>query len=123
MSRSSVERTLGPMEVKRVAPGVEHRSDVANKVGHDPRLDEIPLEMARMGMGAAIGRGIGGEALKAYGDPGSMSKVVAGEKVPDYLAKLYANEDARQRFALALLEGIDGVEMETTVRISKKGAA
>jgi hypothetical protein len=123
MARSSFDRPLPVMEVKRVARPVEHRPDTDNKFDHDPRLDEIPLEMARMNMGAAIGRGIGGESLKAYGDPGMVSKVVAGEKVPDYLAKLYANEDARQRFALALLEGIDGVEMETTVRISKKGAA
>jgi hypothetical protein len=110
------------MEVSRTDEGGSARSTVVSKTDRLAKLAEIPLEMARISMGDAIARGIGRESYKAFGDTGLITKVVSGEKVPDYLAKLYADADARQRFALALLEGLDGVAMETTVRINQTKA-
>lgn len=121
MAMRSVDRPLPPMEVRRTDDQRSVRSEAVSKPDHDPRLSEIPLEMARISMGEAIARGIGPSPYKTYGDTGLIAKVVNGEKVPDYLARLYANPDARQRLALALLDGLDGVEKELTVRIKKVG--
>lgn len=71
-------------------------------------LDHLPakaLAMAKAAVGAAIEAAIGDQPLKHYGDEGLVSKVVSGEKVPNYLAQIARDPAARQRFALALLTG------------------
>jgi hypothetical protein len=44
-----------------------------------------------------------------------MAKVIAGEKVPEYLARIYRNPDARRRYALSLLRNDPKVRIRTTV--------
>lgn len=100
------------MEVNRVDGRREPRERVVNKVD---RLPERACDMAKAGMGAAIEHAIGDDPLKAYGDKGLMSKVVTGEKVPDYLARIYGNHEARRRLALALLKDDPSVRMRTTI--------
>src|SRR5688572_23355244 len=100
---------LGMGEVNRVDGEV-------NKV--DPRLN-VPLKQAKARFGAAVGDAIGLEPLKAFGDKGMLSKVVAGD-VPDYLARIVENDAARRRFALALLENDDQIAVRTVIEIPRK---
>jgi hypothetical protein len=88
-------------------------AEAVNKVH---RLDDVPLEMAKARIGAAVGAAIGSDPLKAYGHPGLLSEVCSGEKVPDYLGRIYNNRQARRRFALSLLEDDPRVVVETIVR-------
>lgn len=120
MSKGSVQRNLPPMEVNRVDRAAEPRSVVVNKVD---RLTDLPLEMAKAKFGAAIEEGIGDAPLKNYGDKGLLSKVVTGEKVPDYLGRIYQDKQARRRFAVALLEDDTDVVMTThiTLPLTKVG--
>jgi len=114
----SVQQPLPPMEVNRVDRPSERRADVVNKVD---RL-QIPLEMAKARMGAAVEHAIGDAPLKEYGDKGLMSKVVTGEKVPDYLARIAQDKAARRRFALKLLEDDTDVVITKTITIQEKKA-
>jgi hypothetical protein len=111
--RRSVQPTFGPMEVNRVDRPKPASSDVVNKVD---RL-EIPLEMAKAKFGAAVGRAIGDEPLKTYGDKGLLSNVIAGPKVPDYLGRIYQDRASRRRLAKALLADDAGVVMTTHITI------
>jgi hypothetical protein len=110
--QTSLNRPLPPMEVKRIDSAAESRSKTVNKIDHE-EIDAVLL--AKTGMGAVIKDAIGGEPLKSYGDPGFVSKVVSGEKVPDYLAAIYANEGARLRMAKALLRSSGKQVKERTV--------
>lgn len=92
----------------------------------DNRVDRLVNEvdrrkrMAKASMGAAIEQAIG-DRRKAFGDKGLISNVCSGEKVPEYLARIYEDPEARRRFALALLEGDDEIEVYTEIRIRKVG--
>ncbi len=110
------QRAFGPLEVRRT-----DKADSADPVmvRKADRLADIPLEMAKVGMGCAIGKGIGDDPYKVYGDTGLIARVVSGDKVPEYLARIYVDPAARQRFGLALLEGTPGAEFEMTVRIKR----
>ena len=98
---------------------LEEDNGVDREVNKVDRLAAISLEMAKARLGAAVGQAIGDQPLKAYGDKGLLSKVSTGEKVPDYLARIYQDRGARRRLALALLEDDDHVDIETTVRIKR----
>ena len=111
-----MQLSLPPQEVKSSHRDVDESLTAVKKMH---RLDHVPMDMAKAGMGSAIRAGIGPNKLEAYGHAGLMSEVCRGTKVPEYLAKLYADPNARTRYALALLEGLDGVETETTVRIKR----
>ena len=66
-------------------------------------------------MGAVIRDAIGPDKLEAYGHAGLLSGVCAGEKVPEYLAAIYANEGARLRMAKAILRTCGKQVKERTV--------
>jgi hypothetical protein len=83
-------------------------------------MPEIPLEMAKARVGKAVKHAIGDDPLKVYGDDSMMAKVITGEKVPDYLARIVNRPEALRRYALSLLEGDPDVETETTVRIRRR---
>jgi hypothetical protein len=98
------------------------------RIEEDNRVDRLVNKvdygkrpMAKAAMGAAIKHAIGDQPLKEFGDKGLVSNVCSGEKVPDYLARIYQDAGARRRFALALLEDDPGVEIETVIKI--RGAA
>lgn len=78
-------------------------SDEAVKKLH--QMTSRPLAMAKAKLGAAFAHAIGDQARKAYGHEGLMSGVCSGEKMPDYMARMYLDPDARLRFALELLKG------------------
>jgi hypothetical protein len=84
------------------------------------KLECSPLERAKVRAGRAVRHAIGESPMKEYGDEGQMSKVVAGPGIPDYLARIVNRPDALRRYALSLLEGEQGVEVETTVRIRRR---
>jgi len=86
-------------------------------------LPEIPLEMAKAGIGRAIKHAIGDEPLKVYGDDSMMAKVISGERVPDYLARIYNRPEARRRYALSLLRGDKKVRVRTVVEIIEEEAS
>lgn len=113
----SVQRSLPPMEVDRVHRDREPQTRVVNDVH---RLDEIPLEMARAGVGACVREAIGVEPLKRFGHKGLVHSVCTGEKAPDYLARIYQDRAARRRFALALLNDDSEVIVTTVVTVPTK---
>lgn len=78
-------------------------------------VDHAPLETAKARVGRAVKHAIGDSGLKSYGDKGLLSKVVTGEKVPKYLARIYQNARARQRFVRALAEDIPGVRVRVVI--------
>lgn len=110
------------MAVRTVASasaGVEV-NEVERAVNKVDRLADIPLSMAKARMGEAVSQAIGTRALKEFGDKGLVSHVTSGEKVPEWLARIYQDPETRRRYALALLEDCADVEVETTVRMKKR---
>lgn len=79
-------------------------------------LDDAKVRVAR-----AIKAAIGDQCLKAYGDEGLMSRIVSGEGVPAYLARIYQDVRARRRFGLALLRGDPCVRMRMVIEIDDGG--
>jgi hypothetical protein len=117
----SVREQVVSVEDNRVDRRDAESPSVVNKVD---RLPEKAIAMAKASVGAALKRAIGDESIKAFGDKGLVSKLTTGEKVPDYLARIYQDETARTEFALAMLEGLEHVEIvtETVVRVRKRSA-
>lgn len=99
------QRTLGPMEVKPSHRPSDRPVAAVKEVHHD----------AKTGMGAVIRDAIGPDKLEAYGHAGLLSGVCSGEKCPDYLAAIFANEGARLRMAKALLRSSGKLVKERTV--------
>lgn len=80
-----------------------------------------PLRMAKKHVGDAVTAAIGTEPRKRYGHEGRLSEVCAGEKVPDWLARIYQDDDARIRFGLDWLRGMGPrVRVRMTVDIDDK---
>lgn len=102
------------VEVKPLHRDAERRAEAVKKLH---QLSKCVA--AKAGVGRAFKAAIGDEADKAFGHEGLVSGLKSGEKVPDYLASIYADPAARRRFALALLEDDEGVELETIVRIRR----
>lgn len=73
------------------------------------------LETAKASVGRALRAAIGRDGLKTYGNKGQLSKVLTGEKVPAYLARIFDNPRARRRFGRALLRGDDKVRERTVI--------
>ena len=83
-------------------------------------LPEIPLEMAKAGIGRAIKSAIGDDPMKVYGDDSLMAKVISGERVPDYLARIYNRPEACRRYAISLLKGDKQVRVRTVIEIDEE---
>ena len=83
------------------------------------RRQAAVLRKAKVAVGAAFRRAFGDQARRKYGHEGLISALCSGEKVPDYLASVYLDEDARRRFALALLKGDPKVRVRTVVDIDE----
>lgn len=77
------------------------------------------LPKGKAGFGAAVSIAIGDESTKAYGDESFIAKVKSGEKVPEYLARIYDNPDARRRLGLELLKDT-GVTVRTVIEFETK---
>jgi hypothetical protein len=108
MNRSIAhERTDG--EAQRL-----HRDD-SSSPSAVRNLHHVPLVMAKAKVGKAIKEAIGNAPLKQFGHEGLMSALISGEKVPDYLARIYDDPDALWRFAMALLEHDPTVRIRTVV--------
>jgi hypothetical protein len=117
MSRPTVQLNLPPAEVKK-----PHR-DSDDEIDAVKNLHHVKLQMAKARIGAAVERAIGDLPLKAFGHEGLVSAVCSGEKVPDYLGRIAQDNDARRRFAMALLEDDSGVVITTTITIQSKKSA
>lgn len=111
MSRSSIAHDRPSEEVKRLDRD-ESAEDAAVR-----NLHRVPLVMAKVGMGAAIGQAIGTGSRKQFGTEGLVSGLISGEKVPDYLAHIYEDKGARRRLAMALLQDDERVRMRVVVEI------
>lgn len=109
---------LSRLEVNRVDKPKMLRAGTVSNVEREPD----PLEIAKIRVGEALRAGIGGEPLKAYGDRGFMSNVLSGDKVPEYLARIYQNDEARRRFARALLADDCGVRVRTVIEWDEEKA-
>jgi hypothetical protein len=107
-------------------------SDIVAKgarLGEDKRLDRLPasaqsavlkvdrhpMEAGKASIGAAVKSAVGDDPLRVYGDEAFMSKVISGEKVPDYLGRIASRPAALRRYALSLLKGDPNVRIRTTV--------
>jgi hypothetical protein len=105
----TLQKPNGSVEVSRLDRLPERAKEAVRK------LDLAPLDEAKASVGLAVKHAIGDDPLKVYGDEGQMSKVIAGEKVPDYMARIYRNPQARRRYALSLLRSDPNVRIRTTV--------
>ena len=117
----SVQAPLPVMEVNRVDDLIERRDRTTNEVDrlHAATVrGTLAMASAKAKVGAAVRRAIHDAPLKAFGDKGTLSKVIAGEKVPDYLGRIAQDKGARRRFALALLEDDSDVVVTTTIQIA-----
>lgn len=108
----SVSRSVVSSEVNQVERPRMARAELVNKV---ERVESAPIDSAKASVGAAIQAAIGDAPMKTYGDKALMSGLCSGEKVPEYLANIYRDEDARRRLGLELLKGTC-VTVETVVR-------
>lgn len=108
MARSSVQQPLPAMEVRTV-----DRPERA--VRNLDRLADVPMKTAKARVGACVREAIGPRALKEYGDASLVGKVCSGEKVPEYLARIYQDPPARRRLGMALLTSEDAVTVTVTL--------
>lgn len=113
-----MSRSLANAAVVEEEKGL-HRASARGEEPALPSLD-VPLRMAKVELGAAVTAAIGDAPLKQFGHEGQMSAVCSGEKVPDYLARIYEDDDARLRFAKALLHGDTRVRFTTVIEIDER---
>jgi hypothetical protein len=93
------ERALVPVEGKRLDRQLKAGSVEVKK------LEDAPLEVAKAEVGALIGAAIAGKPRKVFGDEGQLSRVVSGEGVPDYFARIYRDPEARRKLGFSFLRG------------------
>lgn len=113
----SLDPALSLAEVNRVQPANGDGNGAVNEVH---RLEDVPLQMAKADLGRAVGQAIEGRAFKEFGAKSLISGVVSGEKVPEYLARIYLDPAARRRLALALLKDDEAVTMRTVIEIDER---
>lgn len=109
--RRSVQQSFPPMEVKSLHRTAETRAEAVKE------LHQVPLNMAKASVGAAFAEAIGDSARKVYGHEGLVSAVCSGEKVPEYLARVYADPAARVRFGVAWLKGARQVRVRRRIEV------
>lgn len=118
MTSRSVQQPLPPMEVNSLESREVARERTPKELESLPA--PRPLDMAKAAIGRAIKHGIGDDPLKVYGNEGQMSNVIAGPQVPDYMARIFLNPEARRRYALSLLRGDKQVRVRTIVEIDEE---
>lgn len=74
-----------------------------------PFVPERSLNDAKSQVGCIVKAAIGDSPRKVYGPDNTISAVISGEKVADWLARIYRDTGARQRFGKEWLKGADGV--------------
>lgn len=101
-----VDRSAVSVEVKRLHDVSDARDEAVKK------LHDVPFRQAKADVGAAIRVAIGDRPLKEYGHESLISEVCSGAKVPEYLARICDDVQARRRLGIALLKGT-GVRFRT----------
>jgi hypothetical protein len=102
----SLDRASVVLEVEKL-PRPGDRADRGVKKVH--LMPEQSLEQAKKGFGQAVKAAIGDNPMKVYGAENIISVVVSGEKVPDYMGRLFQDDGARRRLGRELLRGAKGV--------------
>jgi hypothetical protein len=84
---------------------------------------EMTLRMAKAQLGGAFRLGVvlSGAQFKEFGDKGRVSRVCAGDEIPDWLARAWARDSTRKQFVLALVDA-SGF-FETRLQIAEKRRA
>ena len=102
-------------EIVQASPlGMEENEVRANKIRGPP---EKAVAMAKAKLGHIFRAAIEGTPLKTYGSKSFISEICSGEKVPEYLARLYDDPRARTRFALGLLAEDEDIVIQPQVMI------
>jgi hypothetical protein len=102
----SIQSALPPMEVEKL-PSPSDRADRGVRKVH--AIPERSLEDGKKAVGRVARAGIGDSPRKVYGPDNITSGVVSGERIPDWMARLYNDDEARLRFGKAWLDGAAGV--------------
>lgn len=102
MSSSKSQLNLPPQEVRRSDCVAGRGESAVNKADHDA---DSPLDAGKKAVGGAVKFAMGQRAMKEFGDTGQMSNVCSGEKVPEYLARIWNDREARRRFGMAFMRG------------------
>jgi hypothetical protein len=102
----SLDRASVLLEVEKL-PRPGDRADRGVKKVHV--IPELSLDEAKARFGAAVKAAIGDSPRKVYGAENVISGVIGGEKVPDYIGRIYQDNGARRRLAKELLKGAAGV--------------
>lgn len=108
MGRDGVNASV-LLEVEKLPRPGDQPGKGVKKVHHPRHLPPESLDEAKRRVGAAVHAAIGDTPRKVYGAENVISGVVSGDKVPDYLARIYQDHGARRRLAKALLNGASGV--------------
>lgn len=95
------------LEVEKL-PRPSDRADRAVKKVHLAMPDQS-LEAVKTQVGQVVKAAIGDNPMKVYGAENLMSGVVNGEKVADWLARIYRDNGARKRFGREWMRGSSGV--------------
>lgn len=115
--RRSVQQRLPELEENRVHDGSrksESRHGAVNKVH---QLPARALAMAKADVGGTVKEAIEGRSPKEFGSKTLVSGLCSGEKVPDYLARIYQDPRSRRRLALAWLRNDPEVKVKVTIEI------
>jgi hypothetical protein len=94
------------LEVEKL-PRPGDRADRGVKKVH--LMPETSLEAAKAHVGEVVKAAIGDNPRKVYGPDNTISGVISGEKVADWLARIYVDHGARKRFAREWMRGSSGV--------------
>jgi hypothetical protein len=98
VARTESQLNLPPLPVQRLESEGEPRIQKVD-------LAEIPLEMAKCQIGAALKKTIArtDSVLKDFGDPSQVKRVCDGD-VPSVLARAWQRIETRREFVAALAE-------------------
>ena len=105
MARQHHQLTVGPVEVKPSHRPSERPESAVKEVHRDAKTEA----------GAVFRDAIGPDKQEAYGSAALISGLCSGEKVPDYLAAIFANREAKLRMAKSILRRSGSQVEERTV--------
>lgn len=106
MSKPMMQASLPPMEVENL-PSPSDRPDRSVRKAH--LVPAMSLEDGKKAVGRVARSGMGDSPRKVYGPDNITSAVVSGDKIPDWMARMYVDPESRLRFGKAWLDGADGV--------------
>ena len=112
----SVQQPLLDMEVNSLHCDARPSATAVKKL-HQLRAG---LSNAKAKMGAAVNAAIGDQPRKAFGHEGLIAGVCAGPKVPDYLARIWEDPEARRRFGIAILRNDPKVKVRLLLEIDEE---